>query len=114
VTDQGDRRRQQRDREALHRQLLAHHRVRRLVHGRAPVEQGELTRMLATATGISVGLAEAAVRRAVEVGEVLCWVTVAPASGGGGPDPDRVLDELQEGAAMLERARRAAGEASEG
>jgi hypothetical protein len=98
------------DRKRVARALLNRRRVSALVRGREPVRLSELAAMLATATGISVGMAEAAVARAIVVGEVDAWVTIPPAADVAEPDPDAVLDELAEGAEALERARREAGE----
>jgi hypothetical protein len=98
------------DRERIARALLRSRRVAALLDGRGPVRLPELAAMLATATGISRGMAEAAVARAIEVGEVEAWVTIAPAAEPPGPDPDAILDEFAEGAAALEAARREAAE----
>ena len=102
------------DRERVARALLTNRRVSALVRGREPVRLPELAVMLATTTGISVGMAEAAVARAIAIGEVDAWVTIPPAAGVAGPDPDAVLDDLAEGAEVLERARREAREAPGG
>jgi hypothetical protein len=98
------------DRERIARALLRSRRVSALVHGREPIRLPELATMLATATGISTGMAKAAVARAIAVGEVDAWVTIPAAAGVAGPDPDAMLDDLQDGAEVLERARREAAD----
>jgi hypothetical protein len=96
----------------MHANLLAGRRVARLVHGRGPVPYDELAGIVATSLGLSVGMAEAAIRRAVDASHVQLLVTLPPpAPVDDGPDVDAALDGLAEQADRLARAR---GQARDG
>jgi len=101
------------DLAASQKNLLTGRRVARLVHGREPVAYDELVEIVAASLGLTLGAAEAAVRRAADAGHVELWVM--PASGRSGePDVERVLGALEGDAQVLQEARRRARAEGEG
>ena len=84
--------------------MLRERRVARAVHGREPVERGELIELLRLQLGINWGTAEQAIDRAVEEGHVTAWFTVAPPPGER-PDVGRALADLDAQSGELAHAR---------
>ena len=60
--------------------LLRGGRVRQLVVGREPIELTELCTLVAQQHQLSVGMAEAVIRHAVEDGQVVAWITLDESS----------------------------------